>query len=108
MVISKHQQYILAFDNTTNALYYVNCPEETHVDLHKCRVHTIKGHNGDLVLAVVKGYTLRTWYSVRSVPGDHVWSLHREIDLSKLISLDTSLPYNGTCIEKILCTCEDT
>ena len=97
-----------AFNNTTKALYYVNCPEETHVDLQKCRVHTIKGQNGDLGIVVLKGYTFQTWYSVRSVPGDHVWSPHREIDLSKLFLLDTSLPYNGTCVQKILCTCEDT
>ena len=100
-------EYIIAFDNTTKALYYVQCPQETHDDISNGRLRTIKVQNGGVGLAVIRGFTLRTWCSVRSSTGDHVWILDREVDLSNLLVLDTSLSYDGTCKPKILCTCED-
>ena len=80
-------KYIIAYDNTKKALHYVECPQETHDDIFNCRLHTIKGRNGGVGLAVLRGFILRTWWSVRSSEGDHVWSLDREVDLSNLLLL---------------------
>ena len=101
-------KYIIAFDNTTKALYYVQCPQETHDDISNRRLHTFKGQNGGVGLAVIRGFTLRTWCRVRPSAGDHdVWILDREVDLSNLLVLDTSLSYDRRCKTKILCACED-
>jgi hypothetical protein len=97
---------IIAFDNTTKAMYYVQCPQETHDDILNCSVHTIKRKNGGVGLAVLRGFTLRTWCSVRSSSVDHVWILERAVDLSNLLLLDMSLSYDGRCKPKILCACE--
>ena len=51
-------KYIIAYDNTTKALYYVKCPEETHDDIFNCRLHTMKGRNGGVGLAVLRGFIL--------------------------------------------------
>jgi hypothetical protein len=51
---------IIAFDNTTKALYYVQCPQETHDDILNHRLHTIKGKNGGVGLAILRDFTLRT------------------------------------------------
>jgi hypothetical protein len=96
-----------AFENTTKTLYYVQCPQETHDDISNGRLRTIKGKNGCVGLAIIRGFTLQTWCSVRSSAGDHVWILDREVDLFNLLVLDTYLSYDGTCKLKILCTCED-
>jgi hypothetical protein len=98
---------IISFDNTTMTLYYVQCPQETHDDILNHRLHTIKGKNGGVGLAILRGFTLHTWCSVRSSAIDHVWILEREVDLSNLLVLDTSLSYDGRCNPKILCACED-
>jgi hypothetical protein len=98
---------IIVFDNTTKALYYVQCPQETHDDILNDKLHTIKGKNGGVDLAVMRGFTLLTWCSVRSSSVDHVWILEREVDLSNLLVLDKSLSYDGRCKPKILCACED-
>jgi hypothetical protein len=49
---------IIAFDNTTKALYYAQCPQEIHDDILNHRLHTIKGKNGGVGLAVLRGFTL--------------------------------------------------
>jgi hypothetical protein len=96
---------IIAFDNTTKALYYLQCPQETHDDILNHRLHTIS--NVGVGLAVLRGFTLWTWCSVRSSAIDHVWIPEREVNLSNLLILDTSLSYDGRCKPKILCACED-
>jgi hypothetical protein len=98
---------IISFDNTTMTLYYVQCPQETRDDILNHRIHTIKGKNGGVDLAILRGFTLHTWRSVRSSTIDHVWILEREVDLSNLLVLDTSLSYDGRCKPKVLCACED-
>jgi hypothetical protein len=98
---------IIVFDNTPKAPYYVQCPQETHDDILNHRLHTFKGKNGGVCLAVLRVFTLRTWCSVRSSAIDHVWILEREVDLSNFLVLDMSLSYDGRCKPKILCACED-
>jgi hypothetical protein len=88
-------------------LYYVQCPQETPDDILNRRLHTIKGKNGGVGLAVLRGFTLQTWCGVRSSAIDYVWILKREVDLSNLLVLDTSLSYDGRYKPKILCVCED-
>ena len=46
-------RYIIAFDNVTRALYYIECPDETH-DIFRPNLHIFKGHNGDVALAVIR------------------------------------------------------
>jgi hypothetical protein len=42
--------YLIAFDNMTKNLCYVNCSEETHDDLFKCNFTLLRG--GMVVLAL--------------------------------------------------------
>jgi hypothetical protein len=49
---------IIAIDNTTKALYYVQCPQETYDDILNHKLHAIKGKNGGVGLAVMRGFTL--------------------------------------------------
>jgi hypothetical protein len=51
---------IIAFDNTTKALYYVQCPQETHDDILNHRLHTIKGKNGGVGLSILRDFTVQT------------------------------------------------
>src|SRR5664279_4125838 len=98
--------YIIAFDNVTRDLYYVECPRETH-DIFRRNLHIIKGHNGGVGLVVVRGFTLQTCCSVRSSIVNHAWTPHRNVDLTTLLALDTSFPYLWNYVVKILCAFED-
>ena len=97
---------IIAFDNLSKDLYYVECPQRTH-EIYRRNLHIIKGHNGGVGLVVVTGFTLQTWCSARSSIGDHAWLPHRNVDLATLLALDTSFPYYWNHTVRILCTFED-
>ena len=56
---------------------------------------------------VVRGFTLQTWCSTRSLTGDHAWTPHRNVDMATLLALETSLPYHWKHTVKILCAFED-
>ena len=56
---------------------------------------------------VLRCLTLQTWCSARLSPGVYAWTLHRDVDLSTLLALDTSFPYSCNVDVKILCTFED-
>ena len=57
---------------------------------------------------VVRGFTLQTWCSTRSLTGDHAWTPHRNVDMATLLALDTSFPYHFKHPVKILYALEDT
>ena len=100
-------RYIIAFDNVTRALYYIECPDETH-DIFRTNLHIFKGHNGDVALAVIIDFTLETWSSERSSTGKwEAWVPHTKLELDTLLGLDTSLPYHGKYAIRLLCAFED-
>ena len=88
-------RYIIAFDNVTRDVYYIECPHETH-DMFSLNLLIFKGHNGDVALAAIGDFTLETWSSERSSTGKwEAWVPHTKLELDTLLGLDTSLPYHG-------------
>ena len=53
-------RYIIAFDNATMDLSYVECPHTTD-DIPRQNLHILKMHGGGVGLAVIRGFTLQTW-----------------------------------------------
>lgn len=100
-------RYIIAFDNVTRDLYYIECPHETH-DIFRRNLHIFKGHNGDVALAVIRDFTLQTWSSERLSTGKwKAWVPDRKLELDTLLGLDKSWPYHGKYAVRLLCAFED-
>ena len=98
--------YIIAFNNKTTTLSYLEWPHETD-DILIRNLHIIQGHGGGIGLVFIRNFTLHMWSSGRSSTGDHEWTPHNNVNLATLLSLDTSFPYHGEHAAKLLCAFED-
>jgi hypothetical protein len=85
---------------------YIECPHQTH-DIIRRNLHIFKGHNGDISLAVIRGFTLETWSCARSSTGAHSWMRHLNVELDTLLALDTSFPYHGKYAVRLFYVFED-
>jgi hypothetical protein len=99
-------RYILAFNNTEGVLKYIECPHQTH-DIFRRDLHIFKGHNGDVALTVIRGFTQETWSCARSSTGAHSWMHYLNVELDTLLALETSFPYHGKYAARLLCVFED-
>jgi hypothetical protein len=57
-----NSRYIFPFDNMMRHLKYIECSYETH-NVFRRNIQIFKGHNGDVALAIIRGFTLETWSS---------------------------------------------
>jgi hypothetical protein len=99
-------RYIISFNNMMRRLKYIECPYEMH-NAFRRNLHIFKGHNGDVSLAIIRGFTLETWSSARSSTYAHSWMRQLNIELDTLLTLDTSFPYVGKYAIRLLCVFED-
>jgi hypothetical protein len=95
-------RYIISFDNVMRRLKYI----ETH-NVFRQNLHIFKGHNGDVALAIIVGFTLETWSTARSSTNAHSWICQLNIELDTLLTLDTSFPYARKYVVRLLCVFED-
>jgi hypothetical protein len=98
--------YILPFNNAERVLKYIECPHQTHA-IFRRNLHIFKGHNGDIALAVIRGFTLETWSYARSSTYAHSWMCLLNVELDTLLALDTSFLYHRKYVVRLLCVFED-
>ena len=70
--------YIIAFDNLSRVMYYVECPRQTH-NIQRGNLHIIKEHNGGVRLVVLRYFNPQMWCSARLSLGIYAWTLHRDV-----------------------------
>jgi hypothetical protein len=99
-------KYIISFNNAERVLKYIECPHQTH-DIFRHNIHIFKGHNGDVALAVIRGFILEMWSCARSSTGTHSWMRHLNVELDTLLALDTSFLYHGKYAVRLLYVFED-
>ena len=90
----------------SRSLYYVECPHETH-DIVRHNLHIIRGHNGDVGIAVIRGFGLQTWCSARSSTGNDEWIPHSNVNLASILALDTSSALCKIYAVRLLCAVEN-
>jgi hypothetical protein len=96
----------MSFNNMMRRPKYIECPYETH-NVFRRNLHIFKGHNGDVALVIIRGFTLETCSGARSSTNAHSWMRQFSIELDTLLTLETSFPYAGKCAIRLLCVFED-
>jgi hypothetical protein len=62
-------------------------------DIFRRNLHIVEMHGGGVGLAVIRVFTLQTWFSARSLACDHELTPHSKVNLATILALATSFSY---------------